>query len=228
MIEEDFQCWQEYKTQRWVFNKLEVAMKLGYDCGPAGVPITKDGYYIVRPIYNLYGMGIGAKKKYLSLKDDSEDMIHHKHIPPGYFWCEWFSGKHHSVDFKKQNGRWVAFNEVVGYHYNDDNLVKFERWEVIEPSFELPEWVHELNTEKYLNIESKDTNIIEIHLRSGNDHMWGLDVGSIAYPVWDGDNYEHLKNLDFIGNMHEESFKYQADGYLKDLRLGFYIDKSKQ
>jgi len=116
MIEEDFQCWQEYKTQRWVFNKLEVAMKLGYDCGPAGVPITKDGYYIVRPIYNLYGMGIGAKKKYLSLKDDSEDMIHHKHIPPGYFWCQWFSGKHHSVDFKKQNGRWVAFNEVVGYH----------------------------------------------------------------------------------------------------------------
>ena len=124
MIEEDFQCWQEYKTQRWVFNKLEVAMKLGYDCGPAGVPITKDGYYIVRPIYNLYGMGIGAKKKYLSLKDDSEDMIHHKHIPPSYFWCEWFSGKHHSVDFKKQNGRWVAFNEVVGYHYNDDKIMR--------------------------------------------------------------------------------------------------------
>ena len=58
--------------------------------------------------------------------------------------------------------------------------------------------------------------------------MWNLDVGSIAYPVWDGDNYEHLKNLDFIGNMHEESSKYQADGYLKDLRLGFYINKSKQ
>jgi len=227
MIEEDFQCWQEYKTQRWVFNKLEVAMKLGYDCGPAGVPITKDGYYIVRPIYNLYGMGIGAKKKYLSLKDDSEGMIDHEHISPGYFWCEWFSGKHHSVDFKKQNGRWVAFNEVIGYHYNEDNLVKFERWEVVEPSFKLPEWVHELSTEKYLNIESKDNNIIEIHLRSGNDQMWDLDVGSIAYPVWSGDNYEHLKNLDFIGNMHKESFKYQADGHLKDVRLGFYINKGK-
>lgn len=39
MIEEDYEAWEEYPQYRWLFNKLEVSSKLGYDCGPACVPI---------------------------------------------------------------------------------------------------------------------------------------------------------------------------------------------
>ena len=29
--EEDYQCWDAYPQYRWLFNKLEVSLKLGYD-----------------------------------------------------------------------------------------------------------------------------------------------------------------------------------------------------
>ena len=150
-------------------------------------------------------------------------MIHHKHIPPGYFWCEWIDGTHHSVDFMKQDGKWVPFSSMIGCHYGEDNLVKFKEWEVIEPEFELPDWLHSIETERYLNIESKDDKIIEIHLRSGNDHIWNLNIGSKIYPVWEGDEYKDIEHLEFKGNMHPETFKYQADGHLSNIRLGHYI-----
>ena len=100
MVEEDFQAWQIYPEHRWVFNKLELALRLGYDAGPACVPITRSGKYVVRPIYNLYGMGIGAKVIHINIMQ-SKSMENHALIPPGYFWCEAFEGEHKSVDFEK-------------------------------------------------------------------------------------------------------------------------------
>ena len=52
-----------YPHHRKWFNKLYVAELFGYDCGPAGVAPTKDGTYVIRPIYNLSGMGVGAEVK---------------------------------------------------------------------------------------------------------------------------------------------------------------------
>ena len=101
--EEDFQCWDAYPKYRWLFNKLEVSLKLGYDCGPAGVPITKAGNYIIRPIYNLYGMSVGVRKQWLRI-EDADDIQKHKFMPAGYYWCEWFEGNHYSVDYNPQYG----------------------------------------------------------------------------------------------------------------------------
>ena len=199
MIEEDFQCWQEYKTQRWVFNKLEVAMKLGYDCGPAGVPITKDGYYIIRPIYNLYGMGIGAKKKYLSLKDDSEGMIYHKHIPPGYFWCEWFEGKHHSVDYKYGN----QILAVRGYR-TSDILTKWDKWEKVTQDFSIPPKLHMLKSKRWLNIEFIEDEVIEVHYRNDPDFEFN---NKEFLPVWEGESinppegYTYIEHPDIHGRI---------------------------
>ena len=92
MVEEDYQAWEAYPQYRWIYNKLELALELGYEAGPACVPVKKTGDYIVRPVYNLYGMGIGAVKKHFDRYKDAEDLINHEHIPPGYFWCEWFDG----------------------------------------------------------------------------------------------------------------------------------------
>lgn len=223
MVEEDFQAWQAYPELRWVFNKLDISLKLGYSCGPAGVPISKKGMYIIRPIYNLYGMGIGAHKKYLDPDLHSKDMIAHKYIPPGYFWCEWLEGVHQSIDFIKHNDKWEPFSTMIGIHESEDNLVTFKQWEVINNSFILPDWVHNIDTEKYLNIETKGNNIIEIHLRSGNDHIWDLPIGTKIIPVWEGKDYSEYHHLKFIGNLHSDTFLYKADGHLSNIRKGYYI-----
>ena len=45
----------------WVYNKLTLAEKLEYVCGPAGIKVPKAGEYIIRPMMNLAGMGANAK-----------------------------------------------------------------------------------------------------------------------------------------------------------------------
>ena len=89
-LDEDYQAWEEYPQHRWVFNKLEVALKLGYKAGPACVPLPKTSNTlfkaIIRPIYNLYGMGISAKVKTFRPMIDNEFIINHGYIPPGHFW----------------------------------------------------------------------------------------------------------------------------------------------
>ena len=78
-IDEDYQAWEEYPQHSWVFNKLEVALKLGYKAGPACVPLPKTSNTlfkaIIRPIYNLYGMGISAKVKTFRPMIDNEFII---------------------------------------------------------------------------------------------------------------------------------------------------------
>ena len=62
---DDTIAWEQYPNYRTWFNKLWLSEKLGYQCGPAGVGVPKKGNYIVRPIYNLMGMGLDAKIMYL-------------------------------------------------------------------------------------------------------------------------------------------------------------------
>ena len=120
---DDYHAWEAYPQYRWVFNKLDVSLRLGYHAGPAGIPVKKDGYYIIRPVYNPYGMGIGAHKKWLTT-DEQDDMANHKHIPPGYFWCEWLDGSHYSVDYKRVDNTWIPINACQGFHKTEVNLTK--------------------------------------------------------------------------------------------------------
>ena len=62
----------------WVMDKLILARKLGYACGPVGLDVPKPGWYIVRPCVNMQGMGLGAQKVWI------EDLT--IHLPIGYFW----------------------------------------------------------------------------------------------------------------------------------------------
>jgi len=235
MIREDYEAWEAYPQHRWLFNKLELSSRLGYDCGPACVPIKKTGNYIIRPIYNLCGMGIGAHKKFLDVNIHAEKMIYHKHIPPGYFWCEWFDGNHYSIDYKWVDegkggihSHWEPFCCMKGTHFNTDNLTKFKEWEVIDFPFSvdvLPEWIHGIETEKYLNIETKDDKVIEIHLRQGNTLAWNYNIGTKITPVWKNEDYKEYEHLPFLNNRNPESFRYEADGNLSDVRLGYYVNE---
>jgi hypothetical protein len=227
MIDDDTQAWEAYPKYRWVFNKLEVAMRFGYECGPACVPIKKKGTYIIRPIYNLFGQGIGAKKIELDPDLHTEDMILHKYVSPGYFWCEYLVGDHYSIDYKRENGKWVPFSAMIGTHENEDNLVKFEVWTKVEiPDFKLPDFIQDIDTE-YLNIESKGKDPFEIHLRTGNDQIWNLPMGSKLYPSWSELDEEKRKDLKFSPNLHQDPRFYSANGHLNDVRLGYYIQIKK-
>ena len=91
--EEDL-YWKNPKADDlWALDKLILSKKLGYNCGPAGIEVPKEGDYIVRPVLNVFGLGMGAKKMHLK-KDTS-------HLPIGTFWCEWFEGRHFTVDYAK-------------------------------------------------------------------------------------------------------------------------------
>ena len=225
MIDFDRQAWEAYPQYRWIFNKLDLSMRLGYECGPACVPIKNKGYYIVKPIYNLFGMGIGSKKVYLDPKIHAEQMIRHEYVDPGHFWCEYLEGSHYSIDFKRKDNKWVPFSTMIGTHKTDDDLVKFEAWEKVEVfNFELPDFIQEINVE-YLNIESKGSKIFEVHLRTGNDQIWNLPMGSKIYPLWNEDDVR--PELKFSPNQNDDPNYYFASGHLKSVRLGYYVELPK-
>ena len=214
---DDTDCWIKYPNHRLIFNKLYMSLKLGYDCGPACVPVTQSGNYVIRPIVNLYGMGLGASICYIDV-DEKQYMIDHGIIPPGYFWCEYFDGNHYSVDYVRENNKWKQIHAMVGIN-SKNSLTKFTKWTIInEVDISLPSFINDISDVEYLNIEAKSDKIIEIHLRTGNDVLHNSPVGTTLIPLWEGE--EDKINDSFIPNDLPEK-KYNASGYLKDIRIGY-------
>ena len=97
--------------------------------GPQTVyPVQRTGWYIIDRVYNPYGMGIGAHKKWLDV-DWHDDMSNHQHISFGYFWCEWLEGEHYSIDYRrgknwKGGEDWVSWNAWPKDHKSEDNLTQ--------------------------------------------------------------------------------------------------------
>ena len=236
MIDEDYQAWDKYPKYRWIFNKLDMALRLGYQAGPACVPLPPVPYYfkaVVRPIYNLYGMGIGARVHKFTPEVDNDFIVNHGCIPPGYFWCEYFEGTHYSIDYKATNApkgsmfRWESFHAMVGINTEKD-LTRFKRWTSVEPpKIMLPNFINRIMDVDYLNIECIDDKIIEIHLRTGNDVLHDTPLGTEVIPVWSDEKATskelEKKGYKFKANLHPDSFNYGADGHLKYVREGYMI-----
>jgi len=204
MIDEDEQAWLKYSQYRKWFNKLYVADHFGYSCGPAGISVPYSGEYVVRPIYNLAGMGVGAKILYLT-PDDTHL------IAPGYFWVEKFIGTHYSFDYIKVNQRFEQLNCYIGKN-TPENLSLFTSWSKSSATFTLPDSLQELNVDK-LNIEVIGDKIIEVHLRNGFDHLMQYEE---ILPVFEGQELNKDGYMYVIG---------PADGYghLEKKRLGYYV-----
>jgi len=197
---EDPDCWEKYPHLRLYFNKLWLADELKYICGPCGVPVPKDGKYIIRPIYNLTGMGIGAEIRYLKKGENI--------IKPGYFWSEFFEGNHYSVDYKFDMISWKQILCVEGKR-ESDKLYKFSSWKksdreiyLVHPLFWRIKYV------QYLNVEFIDTRPIEIHFRRNPDFL-NHDYNELKV-VWASDNQSIPDN--FISAPQEVE---------SDKRLGF-------
>jgi hypothetical protein len=225
---EDHEAWGRYggTELRWTFNKLEVALRQGLHAGPGGTPPGNSGLYISRPIYNIYGMGIGAKQFSYDHNTMQEDMVQYAHVPPGYFWCEWIPGSQWSIDYQKySDGSWKVESVWEGTHYSDSNLTKFKSWTRLSnraapgikdlpldglENFEVP----------YINIEMRGDYITEVHLRPGDALFNRYPVGTQLIPVWEG--MEWPKG-EWIPDVDPDMSKYTANGHLSEIRNGFIV-----
>jgi hypothetical protein len=182
---DDCDVWEFMQPEdAWVYDKLLLAKRLGYHCGPAGVAPKTSGNYIVRPISNYRGMGRGSSIEYLNASEDI--------IPDGYFWCEVFTGRHLSFDYH----RGIQTLAVEGFK-DSARTDRFTSWKKTSDVFDLPEFLIDI-AEKYewMNIEVIGDKIIEVHLRH-NPNFKNHDADEIVV-IWK-ENFVASKEGDRIG-----------------------------
>lgn len=216
---EDYQLWNKYSHHRLWFNKLYVAEQLGYYCGPCGTAPSISDKYIVRPIYNLAGMGLGASVKHISAKDRSA-------TPPGYFWCQYFSGNHYSVSYSWSKDRWTPIHAWIGYN-SEDNLTKFTRWIRTQENIpRVPSCFNVLRDVETINIEFKDSKAIEVHLRASGNPDGSIESKYNEYiPVWQSDDCNLIteyteRGYVFINDTCDLS---DVEPYTTEYRIGFLV-----
>ena len=144
---------------------------------PAGIPVPRDGWYIVRPITNIRMMGRGARRQYL-LKDSDD-------VPDGFFWSEVLSGRHISVDYHWGKQELTA----EGFRDDPDRLDRFSRWAKVSDQMPLPEWLRDLGSQaQWINVEYIGDKAIEVHLRWNDD--FANHTADEIIPVWQGETLE--------------------------------------
>jgi hypothetical protein len=167
----------------WVLDKLILSRKLGYNCGPVGLAVNKPGNYIVRPCVNMLGLGLGAQRLWID-RDTS-------HLPVGHFWCEWFEGRHLSIDYQK--GKQVL---AVEGHKADTTFTRWDHWIKVSDRIKFPSILDEFK-EKYehINCEFIGKKLIEVHFRRNAD----FDNNRVHFiPVWKGESADPPEGYTYI------------------------------
>ena len=121
------------------------------------------------------------------------------HLPPGHFWCEWFTGQHLSVDY--EYGKCKL--SVVGYRSTDD-LTKWDKWEKVNYYMDFPSVLWKFKDFPIVNCEFIGGKLIEVHFRENPDFKHG---NSEYIPVWEGqeintpEGYTYIENADVHGRI---------------------------
>jgi hypothetical protein len=180
----------------WIYNKLFLSRVLGYNCGPSGIAVPKPDFYVIRPSFNLMGMGRLSRKEWVN---DTTDYLH-----PSEFWCEVFEGEHLSVDFCDK----IPSLIVKGEKNSEGPLYKWKKWEKVDRKIQFPKVLDNLKSNyKWINCEFIGNKLIEVHFRRNPDFRY---KNSVAIPVWEDEIIENSK-LKYINDRDY-------------LRKGFYID----
>src|SRR5215470_13277659 len=158
---EDGDAWLWYPAQRWIYNKLAIALSQGLDAGPHGTVPPRFPVFS-KPIINLKGMGVGSR----ILRSAQE---YERHSTSGHFWSTLLEGPHVSSDLAVVDGvpRW--WRHVTGQPRQQGT---FDYWTIQadpEPDIETRcgDWVrrHLAGYTGMLNLETIGGRIIEAHLR---------------------------------------------------------------
>ncbi|NJO62897.1 MAG: hypothetical protein HC836_33150 [Richelia sp. RM2_1_2] len=181
-----------YPHFRWIFNKLELCRSQGIDCAPVGIMPNKYPVFM-KPITNLYGMGIEAKR------------INHENelvAKPGFFWMEYLYPPHISTDVVFKKGTSVWWGHTIAHKIDD---TRFDLWEFCgDTRFEslekyIREWA-KCNISNYtgvFNFETLDEKIIDAHPRMSvqfinlyNDNWLQSVVDLYCHNRWDYNSKE--------------------------------------
>lgn len=137
------------KKDRWIFNKLEICERFGYEpYGPCGA-LMPAGTYCIRPIINLRGMGQGGFSK----KTVREGAAINK---PGYVWTQWETGMRSWVEYV--NDEISSALKQVGW----DEHMQLERY-VEQPrdkAHQLPDILKGIS--RYMLVEYLGDTVIDI------------------------------------------------------------------
>jgi hypothetical protein len=189
--EEDVYWKNADPEELWVYDKLILSRKLGYKCGPVGIDVSEPGWYIVRPIMNIVGLGLNARKVYLSKYTVDLD--------PGHFYCEWFEGRHLSIDYAY--GKQVLC--VEGFK-KETTLIQWDKWAIMPDKIPLPSILKQFANKPKLNCEFIGGKLIEAHFRSNPDFTYN---NSEFIPVWPNQSkippqgYKYIKCPEFNGRV---------------------------
>jgi hypothetical protein len=197
----DYEAWLNSEMDDlWVFDKLIVARKAGHVCGPRGMRVPRPGMYVVRPIVNFSGMGLGARKIYI---EGSTNHLNH-----GEFWSEFFEGEHLSIDYRGVD----AVLNVRGVKDKVLPLQRFSHWQKVDYSVPLPQMLVRMCLRyKYINCEFIGDKLIEVHLRGNPDFVYG---NTQVIPVWRGDSLEPPVGFRLIPDNTED----------EDDRIGIFVN----
>ncbi|MEQ9641620.1 MAG: hypothetical protein RIM84_16465 [Alphaproteobacteria bacterium] len=158
---EDGDAWLWYPRHKWIYNKMEVADRQGFVCGPHGLEPPSFPVFS-KPIYNMRGMGAGSRV-IRTLKE-------YKHAQrPGHYWMPLLEGEHVSSDIAVVDGEPAWWRHTIGAALGEG---MFDYWTVLaagRPEIEdyAGPWIRE-NLAGYtgmMNIETIGARIIEAHLR---------------------------------------------------------------
>jgi len=158
---EDSDAWQWYPAQRWIYDKLAVALSQGLDAGPHGTPAPHFPVFS-KPIVNLKGMGVGSRV----LKSQAD---YEAHYAPGHFWMTLLDGRHVSSDVAVVRGEPRWWRHVTGKPAGEGT---FDYWTIhAEPDGGIEQpcgaWIEKNlpGDTGMLNLETIGGTIIEAHLR---------------------------------------------------------------
>lgn len=176
----DDAAWKKNPGYRWVYNKINLCNIQGLRHGPHG--IDPDFYPVFsKPIYNLWGMGMGCQ--ILTDKKMADE-----NYSPGHFWMEILEGEHSSIDVVMVNGEPQWMSKTVGFPSHDQ---MFDYWNVnIQTDKTLKDIIpksilkHLSSYTGHVNFEMIGDTVIEIHLRLSSEFVvfYGKSwLESIAY-----------------------------------------------
>ncbi len=158
---EDSDAWQWYPAQRWVYDKLAIALSQNLDAGPHGTTPPRFPVFS-KPIVNLRGMGAGSRV--VQTAADYETCY-----TPGHFWMTLLDGRHVSTDVAVIDGAPHWWRHVTGKPAGEGT---FDYWTVHaepDPAIEAHcgAWLekHLGGYTGMLNLETIGGKIIEAHLR---------------------------------------------------------------
>lgn len=184
VFQTDEEAWLAYPQGREFYDRLWLARQLGHLCGPAGTNPPDTGWFFVKPVRNLLGLGIGAARNWYAKGTDFG-------VPPGFFWSECFEGEHLSIDYRwnRRQGRWMSLCSVRGVFSGMTPLC----WIMQPPRRALPQlpWlfnrIADTCDSSRINVEFIGGRVIECHLRSGLGDWRGSPAGATrAVPIWKG------------------------------------------